>query len=70
MNEQVICIQSKRYNVTTLGVYSCTSNHDVKNSSSLLVLLNLFIVLSLPDLKLQQTDLVSDLGMRNDYCDC
>ena len=45
-------IQSKKYNVTTLGVYSCTSNHDVKNSSALLVLLNLFIVLSLPDLKL------------------
>ena len=45
LNEQVICIQSKRYNVTMLGVYSCTSNHNVKNSSALLVLLNLFIVL-------------------------
>ena len=52
LNEQVTCIQSKKYNVTTLGVYSCTSNHDVKNSSALLVLLNLFTVLSLPDLKL------------------
>ena len=34
-----------------LGVYNCTSNHvkeypDVKNSSAVLVLLNLFIVLS------------------------
>ena len=45
LNEQVICIQSKKYNVTTLGVYSCTSSHDVKNSSALLVLLNMFIVL-------------------------
>ena len=33
---------------------------------AILLLLNLFIVLSLSDLKLQETVLVSDLGMRND----
>ena len=33
---------------------------------AILLLLNLFIVLSLPDLKLLETVLVSNLGMRND----
>ena len=51
LNEQVICIQSKKYNITMPGVYSCTSEHvkeypNVKNWAAVLVLLSLFIVLT------------------------